>query len=345
MSATITEKKWETVWTKPEPVTLQKIADAKSFADWLGLWFAQNVKGEDVTCGETPLLRWRLVDDAELGGDSVRSSRGDEAQTEKAESGKAESENRSEPPHVGCYLDEAAAERLRAVLTWEYPNQNATQRKAKSSVTELRRAAEELDEEAEPVFTRPRFAAKNRKSKIENRKLSAAESGTAHHKYLQHFALEKTGGLAAEAERLVRGNYLSADERAALDLDALAKFWISELGKKILANAANVRRELPFTARFSPAEIAEITGGITDATLAEEFVIVQGVADLVVLLPDEIWLVDFKTDEAGLGDLPEKVKSYTPQLRLYAAALEKIFSRKVTLRALHFLAARQTKEI
>ena len=30
--------------------------------------------------------------------------------------------------------------------------------------------------------------------------------------------------------------------------------------------------------------------------LQDEFVIVQGVADLVALLPEEIWLVDFKTD-------------------------------------------------
>jgi ATP-dependent helicase/nuclease subunit A len=340
LSATITEKKWETLWTKPEPLTLQKIAVAKSFADWLALWFAQNVKGEDVTCGETPLLRWRLVDDAELGDDSVRSSRGDEAQTQKAES-----ENKSEPPYVGCYLDEATAERLRGVLSWENPHAAATQRKAKSSVTELRRAAEELDEEAEPVFTRPKFAGKKRKAEGGRRGLSATETGAAHHKFLQHVALEKTDDLTAEAERLVQGNYLSADECAVLDLPALAAFWDSDLGKKIRNHAADVRRELPFTARFSPAEIAEITGGKTDTTLADEFVVVQGVADLVVLLPQEIWLVDFKTDEAGKNDLPEKIKTYAPQLKLYAAALEKIFARKITLRALHFFAVRRTEKV
>jgi len=64
-----------------------------------------------------------------------------------------------------------------------------------------------------------------------------------------------------------------------------------------------------------------------------------------VLLPEEIWLVDFKTDEVGQGGLPEKVKSYAPQLKLYAAALEKIFSRQVTLRALHFLPLRRTEKV
>jgi ATP-dependent helicase/nuclease subunit A len=335
LSATITEKKWGTVWSQPEPVTPQKIADAKCFADWLGLWFAQNADGAGATGGETPHLRWRLVDDAELGDDSVRRSRGDEAQNKE----------NLETPHVVSYndknvatFDAAAVEKLRAILSWENPHAAATKRKAKSSATELRRTAEELDEEGEPVLTRPKFAAKNRK-------LSAAASGTAHHKFLQHVALEKTDDLAAEAERLVRENYLSADERAVLDLSALAAFWDSDLGKKIRNHAADVRRELPFTARFSPAEIAEITGGKTDTTLADEFVVVQGVADLVVLLPQEIWLVDFKTDEAGKNDLPEKIKTYAPQLKLYAAALEKIFAHKITLRALHFFAVRRTEKI
>ena len=331
LSATLTEKKWETLWTKPEPVTPQKIAKAKGFADWLGLWFAQNANGADATSGETSLLRWRLVEDAEPGG---------EAQTKA----------NLEPPDIGCYagtmaLDEATTQKLREMLSWEYPNQNATKRKAKSSVTELRRAAEELDEEAAQVFTRPKFAGEKRKTENGKRGLSAAETGTAHHKFLQHFALEKTGDLAAEAERLERENYLSADERAVLDLAALAAFWNSELGGKIRLHAAEVRRELPFTARFSPAEIAEITGAKTEAGLENEFVVVQGVADLVVLLPAEIWLVDFKTDEIAIGDLPEKIKTYTPQLQLYAAALEKIFARQVTLRALHFLAARRTEKI
>ncbi|HEY5042295.1 MAG TPA: UvrD-helicase domain-containing protein [Verrucomicrobiae bacterium] len=330
LSATVTEKKWETLWTKPEPVTSQKIADANCFADWLGLWFGIQSRESTVqngTSGEFPHLRWRLVEDEELADvDSVKNG------TQKSE---------AELPALNA--DEQ--EKLRAVLSWQYPQQPATKQKAKASVTELRRAAEELDDEAEPFFARPGFVAANRRSKIADQKLSAAEAGTVHHKFLQHFALKQNGDLAAEAERLVRGNYLSVDERSALDLEALEAFWDSELGEKILANAENVRRELPFTARFSPAEIAQITGAKAEAGLENEFIVVQGVVDLAVLLPDEIWLVDFKTDGVRADELAQKIKTYTPQLRLYAAALEKIFARQVTLRALHFLAARRTVEI
>jgi ATP-dependent helicase/nuclease subunit A len=79
--------------------------------------------------------------------------------------------------------------------------------------------------------------------------------------------------------------------------------------------------------------------------LEDEFVVVQGVADLAVLLPEEIWLVDFKTDEIRKDELPDRIKAYTPQLKLYAIALEKIYSRPVTARWLHFLAARTTVEL
>jgi ATP-dependent helicase/nuclease subunit A len=358
LTGVITEKKWETHWTQPAAITTQAIVTAKSYADWLGLWFSQNQAQRvhppspsygamnspqstvhSALAGDLPHLRWRIADDAELRDDSTSSSRGDEVQTQDSLE----------------ILDATTAERLRAMLSWEYPFAAATQRPAKSSVTALRRQAEELDDEAEQVFRLPFSAkrpartlappAKNPQSAIRNRKLNAADTGTAHHKFLQHVALESAADVAAleaEAGRLERENVLSADERAALNLEDIAAFWNSEPGRKIRAQAANVRRELAFTARFSPAELAAITGAKSEPGLETEFVVVQGVADLVVLLPEEIWLVDFKTDEITANELREKKRLYAPQLKLYALALEKIYSRPVTARWLHFLSARKT---
>jgi ATP-dependent helicase/nuclease subunit A len=359
LTAAITEKKWELLWLKPEAITIQAIVAAKSYADWLGLWFANQVqspksKGQSEKEGELPDLRWRIADDAELRDDSICRSRGDEAQTKDP----------SETPHVASYkntieLDAATVERLRAMLSWKYPFDAATQRAAKSSVTALRRqAAEEPDDEAEQVY-RLQFSAKRLartlappaqnpksfRSAGRNPKLSAADAGTAHHKFLQFVALENTTDIAAlksETNRLEQEKVLSADERAALALEDIAAFWNSEPGRKIRAQAANVRRELAFTARFSPAELAAITGAKSAPGLEDEFVVVQGVADLVVLLPEEIWLADFKTDEVRPAELPEKTRLYAPQLKLYAHALEKIYSRPVTERWLHFLAAGKT---
>jgi ATP-dependent exoDNAse (exonuclease V) beta subunit len=107
----------------------------------------------------------------------------------------------------------------------------------------------------------------------------------------------------------------------------------------------NVKRELAFTAKFSPKELDEILGTKSGMKLDGEFVVVQGVADLVVLLPKEIWIVDFKTDNLNVGDFQKKKLDYARQLKLYACALAKIYARPVMHCWLHFLKAQETVEI
>ncbi|HXR49196.1 MAG TPA: UvrD-helicase domain-containing protein [Candidatus Limnocylindrales bacterium] len=349
LTATVSENKWETLWLKPEAITTPTIVAARSHADWFGIWFgvhSPHPTAQTMTGGELPYLRWRIVADKEFGDDSTRRSRGGEAQIKDP----------SAAPHVvSCRntfaLDAATAKRLRAILSWEYPFDAATRRAAKSSVTALRRQAEELDDEAEPMFqTSSRFVEKlprQRHPRLRsNPQLSAAATGTAHHTFLQHMSLEKADDPAAlkmEAKRLETVGVLTMDECAALDLEAVAAFWKSEPGRKIRTRKPDcLKRELPFTAKFSPAEVDAIIGAKTPPGLEDEFVVVQGVADLVALLPGEIWLVDFKTDEIKPEELAERRRLYEPQLKLYAKALSRIYSRPVTNCWLHFLTARKT---
>jgi len=343
LTATVTQKKWETLWTKPGAITTQAIVTAKSYADWLALWFAQQANGlsSQRTEGQLPHLRWRIADDAELTSELATKKGGLEMES--------------------SVLDEKSKRRLRNVLTWRYEFSAATRRAAKSSVTALRRQAAELDDEAEQVFSL-QFSAK-RLARIglrqtsarralappaRNLQLNAADVGTAHHKFLQHVSLEKAGDGAAlevEAKRLEHEKVLSADERAVLSLKDVAAFWSSDVGRKIREQVAHVRRELAFTAKFSPKELDEILGTKSESKLDGEFVVVQGVADVVVLLPKEIWLADFKTDEVHANELPEKMRLYAPQMKLYARALAKIHSRPVTNCWLHFLSARKTVSV
>jgi ATP-dependent helicase/nuclease subunit A len=306
--------------------------------DWLGIWFkiqGSSFSVEPGAHGELPLLRWRALDDAEL-----------------IEAPKA---IKTEMPATASW-DEKEVKAWNEILNWKYPFEDATKRAAKTSVTALRReAAEELDDESENPFSATHFAkhysmapaATDRQPKA-TRALNAVDTGVAHHKFLQYFSFESALDLksfSAEAKRLEKEKYLSAEEAAALDLKALADFWSSKIGNDIRANAACVRRELAFTAGFSPAELDEIFGRSPGAKLKDEVIVIQGVADLVVLLPKEIWLVDFKTDNVTAKDLPEKIQFYSPQLKLYARALEKIYSRSVTHCWLHFLSARKTISI
>ncbi|HVU27730.1 MAG TPA: UvrD-helicase domain-containing protein [Verrucomicrobiae bacterium] len=318
LTARISEKKWEAFFENSGTISSREILSARNFLDWLRIWFqVQSAQGA------ISHLRWWIVGDEELTAEKV--------------------ENRKQKAEMDLpSLDEITALKLQKIFDWKYQFAAATKRAAKSSVTALRREANaELSEEAEQIF-------QNHKSQITNRQLSAADAGTAAHKFLQHFDFESAADLQSleiEARRLEKENYLSADERAVLGLKNIAAFWNSEIGKKILSQKEFVRRELAFTAKFSPRELDEILETQSPADLGNEFVVVQGVVDLAVILGKEIWLVDFKTDEFGARDLPEKIKTYSPQLKLYARALGKIYSKPVTNRWLHFLSARRTEII
>src|SRR6185437_9484690 len=145
------------------------------------------------------------------------------------------------------------------------------------------------------------------------------------------------------AERMVAEGILSKEEAGWLDFSSLLKFWQSDVGQRIQTNAQNARRELAFTARFSPTELPAQPA--TAKQMADEFVIVQGVADVAVMLPSEIWLLDFKTDRVTSRDLAAKTEMYKPQLDLYACALEKIYQKPVTHRWLHFLSCGETVSV
>ena len=71
----------------------------------------------------------------------------------------------------------------------------------------------------------------------------------------------------------------------------------------------------------------------------------QGVIDLAVILQNEIWVLDFKTDGIKEAELGERENYYRQQVALYADAMEKIYNRPVTKRWLHFLALQKTIEI
>jgi ATP-dependent helicase/nuclease subunit A len=173
---------------------------------------------------------------------------------------------------------------------------------------------------------------------------------------MEWVALDQTSELTLleqEAQRMERQGLLSGAEREALNLPALATFWHSDLGRRIRDHAPQVRREIPFTARLSLADLVRLnlpllasplpvapSQGSVD--LESEFMIVQGVVDLAVFLPHEIWLLDYKTDRVSVQELEGKVKAYQPQIALYALALNRIVKLPVTQRWLHFLTLGQT---
>jgi ATP-dependent helicase/nuclease subunit A len=228
-------------------------------------------------------------------------------------------------------------------LDWRYNFESDTRIAAKAAVSDLRRemaGAEEREEAPLFIVDTPRRAAEGT--------LTAAQIGLAHHAFLERADLERAGtleGLRAEAARLRAENLLTTEQCACLDLEALAAFWRSEAGCQLLERRPALRRELAFTARLAAAELAHLGAAEFAGAGAGEFVVVQGVVDLAAILPEEIWLLDFKTDHFPARELEEKIKIYRPQIELYAAALSRIYGRPVTRRWLHFLAHGQTARV
>jgi len=311
-----------------------EILAGRSFLDWLGAWlvlkFGPQAAGQS---GSDALLTWKIIDEEE-----PAAAPGNE-------------ETAPAPPAPDA--DGRLLRRGRAALAWRYGFEEATRRAAKTSVSALRRLLEEgEDEESELLFT----TAPDPRGKRRAGRLSAAETGSAHHAFLEGVALAETGSAArlkAEAARLRGEGSLSEAEAACLDFKALAAFWQSEVGRQLLGQRDQVRRELAFTARFSPSELEDLHGGgdeleegtLESSTDREEFVIVQGVVDLAVVKAEEIWVLDFKTDHFAEEELAARVRLYRPQLCLYARAIARIYGRPVTRRWLHFFALGRTVEL
>jgi ATP-dependent helicase/nuclease subunit A len=351
-------------WRGPaEPLADAALLKARCPLNWLRAWLPSVTRESDwhsEVAGQNELLSWDFyaADDERLASNSRREETPSQIQGEDGASSRR-------------LLPEEVA-RLRAKLDWCYRHSDATHEPAKTSVTVLRRRAAEADEEATPWF-RSRAGETRRK----RGELSAAQLGVAHHTFLQGVDLARAAtelDLRNEAARLVATGFLTERDAAGLDFAALLRFWESPVGQAVRteAKAGRVQREVPFTARFTVAELREMglmSGGgrrvaapsfqsatanrqssieqnlrTSAASGEEEFLIVQGVADLVVFREQELWLLDYKTDHFPEAELPAKLREYGPQLSLYELALERIHRKRVTNTWLHFLALGRTEQ-
>ncbi|MEP6662057.1 MAG: helicase-exonuclease AddAB subunit AddA [Verrucomicrobiota bacterium] len=314
-------EKWPALAEKDLGVA--QISSAKNFLDWIGLWLAQTGVTLDAD-GQNALLAWTIYgeNDSRL-----------VLQNPTEGLSMAESEGGFSPEKL---------HQLEKRIRWSYPFQPATVEPAKTSVSALRRRADLADEDATTLFG---FRRKTNSDSLVavNRELTSSEIGTAHHIFLEFVSLDVCDekSFRAEAVRLQQSGILTKAETAALNFSALAAFWSSALGIRIREQKQFLRREHPFTLRLS-AEDFETLGLAASTGLKNEFVVVQGVIDLAVILPQEIWLLDFKTDEIPAAELAERGKYYQTQIALYAKAMGEIYRRPVTNGWLHFLALQKT---
>lgn len=153
--------------------------------------------------------------------------------------------------------------------------------------------------------------------------LTAAEKGTAMHKFMQYSDfLSARKDAASEISRLRLSSRLSSEEADSLDISKISAFLSSTIVDKAIT-AEKYHKEYRFTVNI-PAYMA-------DENVPDEYkdypVILQGAVDLAIEENDGIIIVDYKTDR--VKSVTELSSRYKKQLELYKAAVEQTTGKPV----------------
>ena len=288
---------------------------ANSFADWLRAALLVHPFGG-------PLRR--LAGDLELPfvfTESEITVSVQEAQPEPESSGPEPEQPAAVP------ADPALVAGLQEGFAWHYPAAELAAVPAKVSVTSIVHKAEQT------TLERPAFLSRDG--------LTAAEMGTALHAFLEHAdfsalaAAKAAGGLEkailAERQRQVDRQLVAPEIAEKLDVSRIRRFVEGEAFAKICA-ADEVLRELAFITAL-PAEAVLAAQGTEGVRAEGEQVLVQGITDLVLVYPDHLELLDYKTDRRKTE--ADFLRAYRAQLNLYALAIDKRFApKKVTYKGI-----------
>jgi ATP-dependent helicase/nuclease subunit A len=137
-------------------------------------------------------------------------------------------------------------------------------------------------------------------------------------------------------DRLVDEHAMTSDLAERVDADRILAFFQSDLGRLVLDKTNRILREWPFTYAQPIPEPARASG---------EFIVVQGVIDMLVQTPRGLIVIDYKTDRIGRNDLAARAEVYRGQVDLYAKAAAAILRDKVLARWLYFLSLRQAVQL
>lgn len=288
---------------------------ANSFADWLRAALLVHPFGG-------PLRR--LAGDLELPFVFTES----EITVSVQEAGPEPEASGQEPEQPAAVpADPALVAGLQEGFAWHYPAAELAAVPAKVSVTSIVHKAEQT------TLERPAFLSRDG--------LTAAEMGTALHAFLEHAdfsalaAAKAAGGLEkailTERQRQVDRQLVAPEIAEKLDVSRIRRFVEGEAFAKICA-ADKVLRELAFITAL-PAEAVLAAQGTEGVRAEGEQVLVQGIADLVLVYPDHLELLDYKTDRRKTE--ADFLRAYRAQLNLYALAIDKRFApKKVTYKGI-----------
>ncbi len=272
-------------------VTAGTVSSADSMLDWISAAMLVHPNGDWFRDGEVISVNDSTVKVSVCTAGSETEKALEEIKTEKA------------------LPDSGMLQKLRDMFAFRYDD-SLTQKTAKITVTEIAKSSG-----GKLYLRRPDFA-------LEHGGLTAAERGTAMHTFMQYAdysAAEQDA--SAEAARLAEHGLLSFEERDSLNMGQLKEFFESDLYAR-MKKSGNIRREQKFL-------IKKCDAALDDERLMEynNGSMLQGIADCMFEEDGEIVLVDYKTDRVDNGKI--LISRYDLQIKLYSAALSKIFGKRV----------------
>ncbi len=220
---------------------------------------------------------------------------------------------------------------LKQSLDWKYPFGNAPALPAKRTVTQWTHRDDE--------FTKIDYSlAFDRKPKavFTTKQIDGRAVGTATHLVMSKLDLAKS--VTKETvnrliEKLVEDGAIVQEIASQINAESIMKFFKSKLGQIVLDKKIVVRREWPFTFAVPASQWDESASPQT----SDDFIIVQGIIDLLIKTPEGLVIIDFKTDDVSADGAAKRTELYRQQLDLYAQAASRILGLEVKSKWLCFL--------
>ncbi|MCH5288025.1 MAG: helicase-exonuclease AddAB subunit AddA [Christensenellaceae bacterium] len=299
-------------WTLPE--NDYRVYRARSMMDWVMQGILTDDPGALSTNDPQPVMPWRIRLWSKIGPLIVDNERTIHHMME----------------NIQTMLQTASGDQW---ISWEHLQDQPPAMPLKTSVSSLAKKAainsaipltdedESFDDkrQEEPMIAPLRLSElPSRPAFMEEKCLTGAERGTLTHRALSLMPLDRLSEtdssalhetVMQETHAMVERGLLTSEELLALPMQAVERFFVSEIGQRIL-RSPEVRREWSFNLRMDD--------GVT---------LLQGVMDCVFLEGDHWILLDYKTDR--IDDESAFVQRYQAQLNWYARALEKITRRPV----------------
>jgi len=224
----------------------------------------------------------------------------------------ADSENSTKTVDFDATAHKAEIAKIADSLKWEYEYKASLKERAKQSPSKAH------NEKKTPELHKPQFIDDD---------YTAAQKGTVMHFFMEHAVFDGTP-VREQAERLRAEGFFTDKEYQSLNFKALEGFFESSLCKR-MAKAEKLYRERSFCS-------------ILKLDTTDDTALAQGNIDCYFEEGDEIIIVDYKTDFIN-NNFEAKVEHHKPQMKIYKEALEKMYSKPVTVYLYFFSIGKEHK--